>query len=304
MATPVAQRGRRLKGIGLIGALAVTWGLTYVAIDVALDGYDPALLSWIRVAGGVVALLAVRPQVAAPALRLIRRRPAMAFLFGGLNLALPFWLIAAGQQTVSSGVTAVLLATSPALVAIVATTRGDASEGLGPRGWLGVAVATLGVALIVGASPEQVRSAAGVAAILGAAGCYAGGSMLAKSEPLGSTWEQAAVTMITSSVLLAAPGLAELPAQTPGLKATAAVAALALIGTALSLVLLFYAVRYGGAGYSLRPIYLSPAVSIAGAALLLGDPVGGGLVVGFLVAITGVAMITERPVTPSGGRRC
>jgi drug/metabolite transporter (DMT)-like permease len=294
VSTPVADGSRRLKGAALIAALALIWGLTYVAIDVALDGYDPALLSWLRVAGGVLALLAVRPRAVVPALRSIRRRPAMAFLFGGLNLAVPFWLIAAGQQTISSGVTAVLLATSPALVAIAATVAGDGSERLPRRGWLGVVVATLGVALIVGATPDQVRSAAGVAAILGAACCYAGGSLLAKAEPLGSTWEQAGITMIVSTVLLAPPALAELPAHTPGLEATVAVAGLALVGTALSLLLLFYAVRYGGAGYSLRPIYISPAVSIAGAALLLGDAVTGGLIVGFLVAVTGVALITER----------
>ena len=150
------------------------------------------------------------------------------------------------------------------------------------------------MALIVGATPDQVRSAAGVVAILGAAGCYAAGSMLAKAVPLGSSWEQAGITMIVSTILLAPLAVTELPERTPGLEATAAVAALALIGTALSLVLLFYAVRYGGAGYSLRPIYLSPAVSIAGAALLLGDAVTGGLLIGFVVAVTGVALITER----------
>ena len=62
VSTPAAGGARRLKGIGLIAALALIWGLTYVAIDVALDGYEPGLLSWIRVAGGVLALLAVRPR--------------------------------------------------------------------------------------------------------------------------------------------------------------------------------------------------------------------------------------------------
>jgi drug/metabolite transporter (DMT)-like permease len=233
----------------------------------------------------------------------MRRRPTLAVLYGALNLAAPFWLIAAGQRDVSPGVTAVLLATSPAIVAIAAATGGDEAEHLGPRGWLGVATATIGVALVVGASPDQVGSGWGVVAILCAAGSYSAAGLLARSEPLGSGAEQAAVALLAGAVLLAGPGLAALPAQAPSLEACLALAGLAVVGTGLSFMLMFAAVRFGGAGFSLRPIYLSPAVSIAGAALLLNEGAGPGLVAGFVVAVVGVALIGAPVVARSESAR-
>jgi drug/metabolite transporter (DMT)-like permease len=275
----------------MLATQTVVWGLTYVAIDVALEGFDPALLAWVRGIGGAAVVLALAPHVLRPALRLMHRRPGLAVLYGALNLAAPFWLIAAGQRDVSPGVTAVLLATSPAMVAIAAAGGADETEHLGPRGWLGVTVATLGVALVVGASPDQVGSGWGVLAILCAAASYSAGGLLAKSEPLGSGSEQAAVALIGGSLLLAVPGLFALPAEAPSPEACLALAGLAVIGTGLSFMLMFAAVRHGGAGFSLRPIYLSPAVSIAGAALLLDEGVGVGLAAGFVVAVAGVALI-------------
>ena len=88
--------------MALVAALALIWDLTYAAIDVALDGYEPGLLSWARAVGGATVVLAVRLRVLLPALQLIRTRPLVALLFGAFNLVVSFWLIAAGQQTVAS----------------------------------------------------------------------------------------------------------------------------------------------------------------------------------------------------------
>jgi drug/metabolite transporter (DMT)-like permease len=212
---------------------------------------------------------------------------------GAANVAVPFWLVALGEHTVSSGVTAVLLATSPAIVSVLAS-RFDISERLHWSQWIGVAVATGGVAVIVGASPGQARSALGVLAVIGAAGSYAAGSLLAKQRADEEPWLQAVVTLVIGGALLTVPAVLSPPSQAPSLSVWLALAALACVGTAMSLVLLFTAVGLGGAGYSLVPLYLSPGVSIAGGALVLGDPVTGGLGAGFAIAILGVLLATRR----------
>ena len=63
---------------------------------------------------------------------------------------------------------------------------------------------------------------------------------------------------------------------------------------------LYGAIKFGGAGFSLRPVYLSPAFSVVGGAALLGQPVTEGLLLGFLITCVGVALSTrheehERP---------
>jgi len=281
----------------LLGSLAVIWGMSYVLIAYALRDLGGSDLAWLRAILGVAVLVALRPRSLVAAVRYIRREPVMAVLMGACNVAIPFWLIAAGEHTVSSGVTAVLLATSPAIVALTASGF-DASERLHWPQWLGVAVATTGVALIVGASPGQARSAVGVLAIMGAAGSYAAGSLLAKRRREEEPWLQAVVTLLVGSAFLTLPAVVGQTPGSPSASVWLALCALAVVGTAMSLVLLFTAVKVGGAGYSLVPLYLSPAVSIAGGALLLDDPVTDGLGIGFAVAIVGVVLTTRR-ATPS-----
>jgi drug/metabolite transporter (DMT)-like permease len=287
----VASRPSTVRAAALIGALALIWGGTYVLIVVALRDMSAPGIAFIRAVAGLALVSAVRPSALRPAWAFIRRRPVAALALCAFNLALPFWLIPLGEATVAAGMTSVLLATSPALVAIGAgwTDR----ERLSPVQWSGVLLALLGVAIAVGAAPGQAHSVLGVVAILAAAASYAAGSLSAKWGAAGlSPWEQALVTLMLGSVLLLGPALVSAPHQAPSTDGLLALAGLTVFGTVLSFLLLFAAVRMGGAGFSIRPIFLSPAVSIAGGALLLGETVTGGLALGAVLSVAGVMMAT------------
>jgi drug/metabolite transporter (DMT)-like permease len=275
----------------LIAALALVWGLTYVLLSVALRGMAASTLSFIRALGGSVIVVLVRPAAFRRALAYASSDLLGSCAMGSLNVAIPFWLIAVGERTVSPGVTAVLLATSPAMVGVVAGWR-IPTERLGVVPWLGVTIGTVGVAVVVGATPSQIKSLTGALAILGAAVSYALGSLLAKCHAARQDeWEQTVTTLFTGALLLAIPGVLLAPSHIPALEPSLATAAL-VAGTATSFVLLFRAVAVGGAGFSLRPIYLSPAVSIVGGAIILGEAVTPGLAVGSAIAISGVVMAT------------
>jgi drug/metabolite transporter (DMT)-like permease len=218
-----------------------------------------AAIAWLRAAGALALVAAVGPARVAVGLEHIRERPLQSILLGACNLAVPFWLIGLGEHTVASGMTAVLLATTPVLASIGGGKRRGAH--MGRSQWLGAAVA------------------------------YAVGALVSKEASASqSPRERTIVALLVGALLLTIPAALQAPTAVPRATTLLALVALVVVGTVLSFVLLFAAVRLGGAAYSVRPLYLSPAVSLAGAALLLGDPLTNGLALGCGMAIAGVLL--------------
>ena len=99
------------RGWVLFGTMAVLWGMPYLFIKQAVDSYSPASV----VAGRtLIAALLLLPF----ALRQSALRPAFAkigwvLLFGAIEMAGPFFLLAHAEQTLPSGLTGLLVATVP-----------------------------------------------------------------------------------------------------------------------------------------------------------------------------------------------
>ena len=107
-------------------AMSVIWGMPYLFIKVAVDdGVPPAFLAWSRVVLGAAVLLFLAWR--AGTLPSLRGRGRWLALFAVFEIAIPFPLIAAGEQRVSSSLAAILIACVPLLVAVIAI-RYDASE--------------------------------------------------------------------------------------------------------------------------------------------------------------------------------
>jgi drug/metabolite transporter (DMT)-like permease len=303
--TPSSELGR----VGLIGSQAVTWGLTYVFISVAVEEIAPSFLVGVRAWGALMILVMLRRADARAALACLWRRPLLSFALGTLNLAFPFWLMAWGQRTVSSSVTSIVLATSPAMVAIAANWI-DPSERLRWPQWVGVFVATAGVALAVGATPDQLGTWDGLLAVTGASLAYAMGSLVAKTRwQGGGTWEQAIVTLLAGAILLTPPAIASGLPHGLGGDAVGSALYLAVVATPVAYVLMYRAINVGGANFALQPNYFAPACAITGGAIIIGTAVTPGLVAGTLIAIAGVVVVSRTgqavaaiPSQPSANR--
>lgn len=295
-------RSRRAAGIGIVVGLAALWGVNYVLIGIAVKELDPAFLSSVRALGGGLALIAWRPRAALGTLALARARPLTMVSLAAVGVTLPLWLLGVAEHHgVSAGATAVVLAFSPVLVAITAPAF-DHSERLSGAQWVGALVATAGVAVVVGAAAAKLGSALGLAAILLATATYAAASIVAKLRCEGWPATELAIGTLLVGGLLLAPGAAgTAPHAVPSLEVIVAMVLLAVVGTGGSYVWLYGAIKFGGAGFSLRPVYLSPAFSVVGGAALLGQPVTEGLAVGFLITCLGVALSTreEEPERPA-----
>src|SRR5687768_16292132 len=108
---------------GLLGLLAMMWGASYLLIKYALEDFSPGMVVFARTLMGALVLYAIIRAQGAPAVgRLgeLRRRPGTALLLGLVAIAVPFLLITFGELEVPSGLTAVLIASAPLWVAVIA----------------------------------------------------------------------------------------------------------------------------------------------------------------------------------------
>jgi len=93
--------------------VSVLWGIPYLLIKIAVDdGVPPAFVAWVRVVLGAAVLIWLAWR--AGALGGLRGRTMWLAAFAVAEIALPFPLIAAGEQHVISSIAAILIATVPA----------------------------------------------------------------------------------------------------------------------------------------------------------------------------------------------
>src|SRR3954466_7174823 len=136
------------RGWAAFAAMSLIWGVPYLFIKVAVDdGVSPSFLSFARVviAAAVLLVLAWR----AGSLAQLRGRWPWVAAYALAEIALPFPLIAAGEQRVSSSLTAILIACVPLLVALLAI-RFDASERATGLRLVGLLIGLGGVVALVG----------------------------------------------------------------------------------------------------------------------------------------------------------
>src|SRR5262245_28307389 len=104
----------------LFALSSVIWGIPYLFIKIALDaGVPPGLLAWARVALGAAFILPL--ALHRGALRGLRGRTIPILAYTACEIAVPFVLIASGERYIASSLTAILIATMPLFVALMAT---------------------------------------------------------------------------------------------------------------------------------------------------------------------------------------
>ena len=163
------------RDLALFVLLCAIWGLSFVALKVALRYADPIFLASLRFwipAFLVGAWTAWRGRPVQPAPRDI---PMLAVL-GVLNTGLLAMLLTLGQVRISAGLASILLYTYPLMAAVVAALfLSERIDGL-KAGGLGLGFA--GIVLITGFGGHG--SAVGIVLVLGAAASWAAGTVVFK----------------------------------------------------------------------------------------------------------------------------
>lgn len=296
---PAPVSSSRAAGIALALTSATAFGVMPVLTKVVYaDGADPVGVLAVRfaLAAGVLLVVARLRGEALP-----RGRPLAALAaLGGVGYVAQSLGYFFALERISAGLTALLLYFHPALIVVLAAVLlGDRPRRVAVAC---VVAATVGTSLTVG--PVGEGEAVGVLLALGAALAYAL-YILGSSRVRGVGPFATAATVLTACALVyAALALTTRPQLPSTASAWLALVGVALIGTVLAVTTFFAALALLGPTDTAVVSTVEPVVSVAVAALVLGERLGpvqlaGGTLV--LVAVTALARLGSGPAVPREG---
>jgi len=272
-------------------ALGVIWGMPYFFIKLAGHELSPVWVAWGRLICASLLLLPIALQRGA--LRGLGRQLHWLLLFAMVELVGPFYLIAQGEQYVSSSLAGILLAGVPLVVVIVAPIVG-VHEKVGPRRLIGLATGLVGVIVLLGLDTSRgPQGWLGAACILAAAFGYAFGPLivqrrLADKDSLGVV----AASVAIAAIVLTVPALFTAPAKIPSAVALGSVVILGVFCTAIALLLFVYVIANAGASRAAVVTYVNPAVALLLGVFLLDEHFGAGPSLGLALILLGSWLAT------------
>ena len=285
----------------LFVAISLLWGLPYLLIKVAIAELDPAVIVFARV--GVSAAVLLPVAVAQGALRKVTRRWGAVVALSVVEIALPFLLIAYGEQHITSSLAGLLIAAAPLFIVLLAL-QFDHSERAGGMRLFGLCLGFVGVVALLGLQPGgDVLGLVGGAMVLLAALCYAAGALLIKRvsdvPPLGSV----AASLSIATLWLVPVAAANMPSSVPSGATLLSLLALGLGCTALGFLVYFSLIAAAGATRASLITYVNPAVAVALGVAILNEPLTLATLIGFGLIIVGCWLSTRTGVTPARERR-
>jgi drug/metabolite transporter (DMT)-like permease len=278
----------------LFAVCSTVWGVPYLFIKVAVDaGVPPAFVAWARIA--VAALLLVPLAAQRGVLRGLRARGGAIAAYAACEIAVPFVLIARGEQYISSSLTAILIATMPVMVALLSLRHAPSDR---PTGWrlVGLVMGLGGVVMLLGLDVAGRRDELlGATLVLLATLGYAAAPIivarrLADLDPLGPV----AASLALSAVALLPAALINPPPALPPPAALVALAVLGVMCTAVGLVAFFQLIADAGPSRASVITYVNPVVAVVAGVVVLGERVGAMSLVGLVLILGGSWLSTAR----------
>ena len=281
----------------LFAAVALLWGIPYLFIKLAVEDLSPVMVAWSRI---VVALVVLLPYaIHKGALRGLHRRWRALLVYSIVEIVLPWPLIGFGEQRVSSGLAAILIASVPLVVALIAL-RVDPEERAEGTRLAGLVIGFAGVVVLLGLDVAgRPGELLGALAILLAAVGYAAGPMiikhrLRKLDPVGPV----TASMAISAVVLAPPALATAPTEMPSGQTIMSILVLGVLCSALAFLCFFALIQDVGPGRATVITYVNPVVAVGLGVVLLDEAVGPSAVAGLLLILAGSWLSTGGRLPP------
>lgn len=290
--TPLRRSAFAIKDWALLGGTALTWGSSFVLIEVGLQHFKPALITLLRLLFGMAAIIWVERA----------RRPigrsdwGSVAVVGVLWMAIPFLLFPIAQQWIDSSLAGMINGAVPIVAALVATI--GARRLPGPKQAVGLIIGFAGVVTVSWLPVQDARAtAAGALLVVLATICY--GIALNVVAPLQRKYGALPVLLRVQSVALAltiVPGLIAASESTFSWSSLAAVVPLGGLGTGLAFLWMTTLVGRVGTARASVTIYFIPIVAITLGALLRDESIALLSLVGtgFVLAGAYLASRAER----------
>ncbi len=285
----------RLNGAFLL--LTLIWGTTWAVIRVGLEGLAPLTGVALRflIAGAV--LLALAPALGVR-FTWSRREVGLWLVNGTLAFSVSYSVVYWAEQYIPSGLAAVLFATYPLFLALLAHV-GLPAERLSAGAGGGVLLGFLGVAIIFsedlralgGGEVREVARVFLLSPLVSAAATVAVKRWGRGIHPLSL----AAVPMLLTGIVVGALALLFERHRAPALDARAlgALLYLAVLGSAVTFTLYYWLLSHAPATRVALIAYTIPIVAVAVGVVGFGEPVGPRLLAGGAVVLAGVALVNR-----------
>ncbi len=282
-------------------AVCVIWGTTYLGIRVALEAVPPALMGafrWIIAGTLLVIYVRLRGQ-ALPHVASWRSLALQGLLMIGFGNGFVNW----AEQSVPSGLAAVVIATAPFFMAGVEAFHSD-GERLSRRALLGLVFGFIGILVLVWPdlqfdNTQGAQFVLGLLALQVACLGWAIGSSYSKRHPHGeSVIGATAVQMIFGGLIMLVVGTlgGEWGRVSLHGRGLAALAYLTVAGSIAGFVSYIYALQYLPVSTVSIYAYINPLIAVILGALLLGEPFSARTVVSMAIVFVGVALV-KQPAT-------
>jgi drug/metabolite transporter (DMT)-like permease len=280
----------------MVAILGLTWGGTFLVTEVALEGITPFWLAAGRITFAALLMSAIwlprgaKLFVAPPN----REAKNLLLISGALSSAIPFMLLAWGQQFVTGGFAGVSMA-AVALMVLPMAHFLVPNEQMTWRKSVGFVIGFIGVVVLVGAQAFETSGSNmetwGRMACLAAAMCYGINSILMRRLPAVDTIGLSTV-MILMAMLITVPAalLIEGLPPMPETKTLLVIAFLGLIPTAAANFLRTYVIRTAGPVFMSLTNYQVPIWSVVLGALFLGEPLPASLLWAMILILAGVGL--------------
>lgn len=271
-----------------LASVYLVWGSTYLAIRVGLEGYPPFLMGGIRfIAASLVFYAFLRWRGHAAPTRAQWRNAAVMGLF---MMLLGNGMVNFAEQSVSSGLAAIAVASMPLWAALFGVLRKQHPS----RGeWLGLAIGFIGV-IWLNAGSQLRGSLPGMAALILAPIAWAWGSVWSRGRDLPAPFMSTAAQMLCGGVAmgLLGLGLGERLTEVPPLRATLAVGYLAAFGSIIGFSAYVWLLHHVRPALATSYAYVNPPIAVLLGALLLGERFSVHAIGAMAVILAGVILIT------------
>lgn len=277
---------------GLLSAVALIWGSSFVFMAIGLDAFNPGVITLARVGLGAVTL-ALIPKARTGIDRQDRSR---VFVLGIIWIGIPLMIFPIAQQWIDSSVAGMLNGAVPITSAVFATILLWRLPGW--RQLLGIGIGFLGVlAISAPGLAESSGTALGTMLVVGAVALYGLSTNLA--VPLQQKYGALPVLLnaqLAALVIVVPFGIAQIPGSTWEWPSALAMIPLGVLGTAFAFVLMATLVgRVGGPRGSVA-IYFVPIVAMILGVVVRSDTIEPIAVIGIAMVLLG-AWITSRKET-------
>ncbi|MEP2706276.1 MAG: EamA family transporter [Roseibium sp.] len=281
--------------------LATLWGSSFLAISIAVHDYDPAILVAGRMVIGAVVLTAVL-FISGRNLRLGARGWAIAAVVGASGNVLPFLLISFAEQTVNSGLAALIMGIAP-IVTLALAPLIHHEETLGKTKILGAIAGFAGVIVLVGPDAAQGMSAELVPqlALVLAALCYAFTALFSRRFPFPNPMQMAAGSVLVGALGMMAVSGAELftgDRPDPTSPGSLAIIYLGLGPTALAALIYFYLIPRIGATRLQQVNYVVPVIGTVLGIAILGERPEWTTWAALPLILLGVYLVSKKEAKP------